>query len=123
MLPVRPFGPGRQAVREALIILRTEPDRRAKLAALVAHANALVEVRCGLPPSGSQILPVIIGENARVMAVAEALQAQRFDVRGVRPPTVPEGTARLRISITLNADQNSVSEMVDALAEELAAAV
>ena len=93
------------------------------VAAAVAHANALVEVRCGLPPSGSQILPVIIGENARVMAVAEALQAQRFDVRGVRPPTVPEGTARLRISITLNADQNSVSEMVDALAEELAAAV
>ncbi len=107
------------AVREALILLRTEPDRRAKLAALVAFANAEIESRCGVSPSGSQILPVILGDNRRTMDVAKAMQARGFDIRGVRPPTVPEGSARLRIAITLNADQVTISDMLDALAEEL----
>ncbi|RWF87594.1 MAG: 8-amino-7-oxononanoate synthase, partial [Mesorhizobium sp.] len=63
--------------------------------------------------------PIIIGDNARVMAVAAALQVRGFDVRGIRPPTVPEGTARLRISVTLNVDEADISAMVAALAEEL----
>jgi 8-amino-7-oxononanoate synthase len=50
------------------------------------------------------ILPLVLGEDARAMAVAAALQTRGgFDVRGIRPPTVPEGTARLRIVITRNA--------------------
>jgi 8-amino-7-oxononanoate synthase len=53
------------------------------------------------------------------MALAAALQARGFDIRGVRPPTVPEGTARLRISLTLNVDVESVHAMLDALAEEI----
>ena len=53
------------------------------------------------------------------MAVAAALQARGFDLRGIRPPTVPEGTARLRISLTLNVNQADVSGMVEALVEEL----
>lgn len=107
------------AVREALFILRTEPDRRAKLEALVAFANREAENRCGVAPSGSQILPVIIGDNRRAMRVAEAMQERSYDIRGVRPPTVPEGTARLRIAITLNTDQQTISDMLDALAIEL----
>ena len=40
-------------------------------------------------------------------------------IRGVRPPTVPAGTARLRISLTLNVDERAVTGLLDALAEEL----
>ena len=66
-----------------------------------------------------RILPVVVGDNGRAMALAAALQARGFDIRGVRPPTVPEGTARLRISLTLNADAEAVHAMLDALAEEI----
>ncbi|RWF06543.1 MAG: 8-amino-7-oxononanoate synthase, partial [Mesorhizobium sp.] len=59
-----------------------------------------------------------VGENSRAMALAGALQSRGFDVRGVRPPTVPEGTARLRISLTLNVGEGDVSALFDALAGE-----
>ena len=72
-----------------------------------------------MTPSGSQIMPVVIGENGRTMALAAALQARGFDVRGVRPPTVPEGTARLRLSLTLNVDETAIAGLLDALAEQL----
>jgi 8-amino-7-oxononanoate synthase len=48
----------------------------------------------------SPIVPVVIGGNAAAVAVAERLQAEGFDVRAVRPPTVPPGTARLRVTVT-----------------------
>ncbi|QRM33293.1 8-amino-7-oxononanoate synthase [Microvirga sp. VF16] len=107
------------AALEALAILREEPERRERLAELVAFAGQQLVDRCGRMPSGSQILPVVIGDNGRTMALAAALQARGFDLRGVRPPTVPEGTARLRISLTLNVDHAAVSAMTEALAEEL----
>ncbi|MER8541421.1 8-amino-7-oxononanoate synthase [Mesorhizobium sp. M1334] len=106
------------AATEALAVLHDEPERRERLAALVAFAGREIEACCGVAPSGSQILPVIVGENARAMALASALQARGFDVRGIRPPTVPEGTARLRISLTLNVGQADVAAMIKALAEE-----
>ncbi len=48
------------------------------------------------------------------------MQARGFDIRAVRPPTVAEGTARLRLSLTLNVDEACVDAMTAALAEELA---
>lgn len=106
------------AVREALAILRDEPERRARLARLVAFAREAFG-RNGVAPSGSQIQPVIVGDNGRAMALAAAMQARGFDVRGVRPPTVPEGTARLRVSLTLNVTEADVAAFVAALTEEL----
>jgi 8-amino-7-oxononanoate synthase len=107
------------AVQEALAILAEEPERRQRLAGLVDLANREIAARGIAPASGSQILPVVVGDNGRAMALAAALQARGFDIRGVRPPTVPEGTARLRISLTLNADAEAVHAMLDALAEEI----
>lgn len=108
------------AVLEALAILRDEPERRERLARRVALAGREIEARCGVPASGSQIQPVVVGGNARAMALATALQDRGFDIRGIRPPTVPEGTARLRISLTLNVEEAEILLMVDALTEELA---
>lgn len=48
------------------------------------------------------IIPIILGENSRALHVAQELQALGFDVRAIRPPTVPEGTARLRITLNCN---------------------
>jgi 8-amino-7-oxononanoate synthase len=108
-------------VRHALEIVAGEPERQARLAALVRHAEARLAA-LGLPASGSQILPVVIGDNARTMRIAGALQDAGFDVRGIRPPTVPQGTARLRIAVTLNVDEAGIDAMTDALAAALTAA-
>lgn len=101
----------------ALDIVADEPERRERLARLVKLAGDKAET-LGFVPSGSQILPIVIGDNARAMQLAEALQARGLDVRGIRPPTVPEGTARLRISLTLNIGEDDVSSLFAALQEE-----
>jgi 8-amino-7-oxononanoate synthase len=103
------------AVREALRILADEPERRAELHALIAHAETAF-APLGITPSGSQIVPVLLGDDARTMAVATAVQAAGFDVRGIRPPTVPAGTSRLRISLTLNATPEEVTALAECLA-------
>ncbi len=109
------------AVRHALKLLQTEPERQNKLANLVEFAHRELVTRCGMEGSGSQILPVIVGGNARAMKLAAALQSHGFDIRGIRPPTVPEGTSRLRIALTLHVDELQVTDMIDCLAMHLKA--
>lgn len=106
------------AVREALLILQQEPERQQRLAKLVAFTHREIGVRGGRSPSASQIVPYIVGDNGRAMRLASRLQARGFDIRGIRPPTVPVGTARLRISLTLNVGEDDVRAMLDALFEE-----
>lgn len=107
------------AVREALAILQQEPERQQRLARLVAFTHRQIRVRSGRSPSDSQIVPFVVGDNATAMRLAAALQARGFDIRGIRPPTVPTGTARLRISLTLNVVEDDVLAMLDALFEEI----
>jgi 8-amino-7-oxononanoate synthase len=106
------------AVQEALLILREEPERQQRLTNLIAFAHREVGARRGWRLSGSQIMPYVVGDNARTMALSSALQARGFDIRGIRPPTVPGGTARLRISLTNNVGDGDVRAMLDALIEE-----
>tara|TARA_R110002124_G_scaffold270267_1_gene438683 strand:- start:7707 stop:8825 length:1119 start_codon:yes stop_codon:yes gene_type:complete len=98
------------AVRESLRILCDEPDRRERLSLLVKFAEDTL-APCGVEPTGSQILPLIIGDDARVIKMAGQLQARGFDVRAIRPPTVPKGTSRLRLSITLNIDRADIVDL------------
>ena len=107
------------AVREALRMLADEPQRRESLRALVTHAEHRL-VPLGAASGGTQILPLVLHEDARTMRVAAALQEAGFDVRGIRPPTVPQGTSRLRISLTLNATPADVDALADALQVALA---
>jgi 8-amino-7-oxononanoate synthase len=67
----------------------------------------------------SQIFPVILGEDRLAVAVAQRLQGQGFDVRAIRPPTVTAGTARLRISLTLNVTQEDIRDLSTALRDAL----
>jgi 8-amino-7-oxononanoate synthase len=106
------------AVRGSLKLLDREPERIARLDALVAHAHGRL-VPLGALASGSPIMPVIIGDDARTMEIAGRLQTQGFDVRGIRPPTVPVGTARLRLSITLNVEAATIDALADAAKEAL----
>ncbi|MGY8678580.1 8-amino-7-oxononanoate synthase [Bradyrhizobium sp. UFLA05-153] len=106
------------AVHEAILILQQEPEHQRRLTELVAFTHRQMRERGWKSPSDSQIVPYIVGDNARAMRLASRLQARGFDIRGIRPPTVPVGTARLRISLTLNVSEDDVRAMLDALIEE-----
>ena len=106
-------------VRHALGVLANEPERRVRLHDLIDYANTAFFDCFGRPGSGTQILPLIIGDNGRSVRIAQRMQSRGFDIRAIRPPTVPAGTARLRITITLNVDKPAIARMTDALAEAM----
>jgi len=98
------------ALEASLEVIADEPERRERL---LARARYLRE-RLGLD-GDSPIIPIIIGENERAVAVARELQAAGFDVRAIRPPTVPAGTARLRITVNQGLSEEVLDRFVEAL--------
>lgn len=103
------------AMRASLVLIRDEAAR-GRLQSLTRAAGDLLANHLGVAATGSQIIPVVLGDESRTMTVARALQDGGFDVRGIRPPTVPPGTARLRLSLTLNVDMAAVEALVTVLA-------
>jgi 8-amino-7-oxononanoate synthase len=69
-----------------------------------------------VPSSDSQIVPIIIGSNEDALDSAEFLQNEGFAVRAIRPPTVPEGKARLRLSVTLSIKKHELERLCSVLA-------
>ncbi|WP_017929346.1 8-amino-7-oxononanoate synthase [Limimaricola hongkongensis] len=102
-------------VRASLTLMAARPELRAAAWDNIRHAHDAAR-RAGLGDFSTQILPVIVGEDAGAVALATALQARGHDVRAIRPPTVPRGTARLRVSIT----PNVTPAEIDALFADLA---
>jgi len=80
----------------ALDVIAAEPER---VAAPLAHARRFTAA-LGLPEAQSCIVPVMLGSAERALGVARALEADGFLVVAIRPPTVPAGTARLRVAFT-----------------------
>jgi 8-amino-7-oxononanoate synthase len=108
------------ALEASLDVVATESDRRARLASRVGRVRQrLVEADVAVPLEGSQIIPIAIGDNDRAMAVARALQAEGFDVRAIRPPSVPHGTARLRVSVNAGLSDETIDRFGDSLAGAL----
>jgi 8-amino-7-oxononanoate synthase len=105
--------------RSALELSRSNPERRERLARLVQFAGNELRRRCNIEPSGSHIIPVIVGPDQAAVNLASALQRRGYDIRAIRPPTVAEGTARLRIALTLNVDEATVTKLFEALSEDL----
>ncbi len=98
-------------VQKALQISDEEPWRREKLKALQASiATMLPDLAVRSP-----IVPIIIGDDRRAVTIAEALQAKGFDIRAIRPPTVPEGTARLRLSLNAKLSEDDLFAFAKAL--------
>jgi 8-amino-7-oxononanoate synthase len=99
------------AALAALDILEREPERRTRPLQLARRFAKAV----GLPPAESSIVPVIVGEAERALDLSSALEAEGFLVVAIRPPTVPPGRARLRITFS--------AAHTDADVERLASAV
>ena len=105
------------ALDASLDLVAEEPQRRAALRERAANLRARL-LMAGIPvaPGTSHIVPVLIGGNDEAVAVADAMQADGFDVRAIRPPTVPPGTARLRISVNVNLTEEAIERFVTLLA-------
>jgi 8-amino-7-oxononanoate synthase len=98
------------ALDASLDVIDAEPQRRARLLELAAYLRRRLDMQ-----GTSQIIPVMLGSNERAVAVAEELQREGFDARAIRPPTVPPGTARLRISVNVNLSETIIDRFVEAL--------
>ncbi len=97
-------------VRIALRIIQTQPERRKALIELCDYAGKILSP-LGAITHGGPIIPIIIGDAKHTMDIASALQNSGFDVRGIRPPTVAEGSSRLRICISLNIDKTDIDAL------------
>ena len=100
-------------------VARVQPDCAARTALHEAKAIIRRELAVqGISPGGTEyIVPVIIGDDAQAARVAAQLQARGWDIRAIRTPTVPPGTARLRISIHADHPPPLLAEVAAAVAE------
>jgi 8-amino-7-oxononanoate synthase len=102
----------------AIAILRREPERRAHLQALIARMrNGVAQLGYRLMDSATAIQPLLVGEAAVATALAERLREHGLYVPAIRPPTVPEGSARLRVTLSAAHTADDVDLLLGALDE------
>lgn len=101
------------AALAALDIVETQPA----LTALPLTKARLFTARLGLPEATSPIVPVVLGSADAALSASTALEARGFLVVAIRPPTVPEGTARLRVAFNAAHDDADVIRLADAIGD------
>ena len=107
-------------LRASVQVIEHEEWRRTHLQALIARlraglAIALQGSHWRLVDSHTAIQALVIGRNDEALAVMDALQAHGLWVPAIRPPTVPEGTARLRIALSAAHSTDDIDQLVDAI--------
>jgi 8-amino-7-oxononanoate synthase len=106
------------ATRTSLRIATDEAWRRARLDALVARfRSGATTLGLELLPSATPIQGLVLGDPRRALAASAHLERRGLLVTAIRPPTVPPGTARLRITFSAAHEEEHVDRLLDALAE------
>jgi 8-amino-7-oxononanoate synthase len=109
------------AARAAVDVVRLESWRRDRLARLIVHFRSAARERgLALMPSRTPIQPLVIGASDAALALAAKLEEAGFYAPAIRPPTVPEGKARLRIALTALHTESDLERLADAIAGALA---
>jgi 8-amino-7-oxononanoate synthase len=105
------------ALQASLRLIESEPERRARLAQLVARwRDGVRGLRSGRPgESQTAIQPWIVGESSRALALSAALAERGLLVPAIRPPTVPAGSARLRVSLSAAHTDAQVDRLCEAM--------
>ncbi|WP_312204828.1 aminotransferase class I/II-fold pyridoxal phosphate-dependent enzyme, partial [Mixta calida] len=105
-----------EALRAALQAVQQGDDLRARLAENIARfRHGARQLGLALTPSNTAIQPLIVGEEARALAFASRLRERGCWVTAIRPPTVPPGTARLRITLTARHTADDIDRLLEAL--------
>lgn len=106
------------ALSRALVVIREEGWRRERVGELVARLRAdAAALRWELMPSRTPIQPLLIGDTREATALSARLRERGILVPAIRPPTVPKGSARLRISLSASHAPEDVDRLLAALAE------
>lgn len=106
------------ATRTSLKILKEENERREKLKSLVNQfRKGASELGFELIDSITPIQPIIIGSSEKALALSEKLLDKNILIGAIRPPTVPEGTARLRVTFSATHTEKHVNKLLDILDE------
>ncbi|MEL0169265.1 MAG: 8-amino-7-oxononanoate synthase [Pseudomonadaceae bacterium] len=106
------------ATLTALQLVREEHWRRDHLAALIRRFRAGVSaLGLELMDSPTPIQPIVVGSSERALALSAALRARGLLVTAIRPPTVPQGTARLRVTLSAAHTEQQVDRLLDALGQ------
>ncbi len=106
------------AVLKSLALIEREEWRRKKLMQLIGRLKReLQSLRWRLLLSVTPIQPVIIGESSEVLQISNALRERGFLIPAIRPPTVPQGSARLRISLSASHSIEDVKQLAMVLRE------
>ncbi len=109
------------ATRASLKLLVEESWRRQKLQNLLHRfRNNAIQLNIPISNSFTAIQPIIIGDSHKALQISELLLEQGFLVSAIRPPTVPKGTARLRITFSANHEEWQVDSLLEALAKAIA---
>jgi 8-amino-7-oxononanoate synthase len=104
------------AATAAIEVMRDEPQRQARVRALARRVRE--EIAAGgfaTAPGDSPIIPIILGDEARALDASRRMLDGRFLVPAVRPPTVPKGTSRLRLTLSCEHTDQEVRAMLDIL--------
>ncbi len=109
-----------EAARAGLALIREEPWRRERLHTLIRHfRRGARQLGLELLPSETPIQPLPVGDSRRVLRIGEALRERGIWVGAIRPPTVPRGSARLRITLSACHTEEDVDRLLDALEQVL----
>ena len=104
------------ALSQSLHCLQQQPEHHARLQANIQLFTRLASaVKLPILPSHSAIQPLMVGSNERALWLAEQMQLKGFWLSAIRPPTVPLGKARLRITLTALHQANHISNLVNTL--------
>ncbi|MGD8976508.1 MAG: 8-amino-7-oxononanoate synthase [Gammaproteobacteria bacterium] len=104
------------AAHRALTIAAQEPWRRQHLRHLISRfRDGAARLGLELMPSDSPIQPILVGTPKAALGYSEALFEKGFWVAAIRPPTVPEGTARLRVTLSAAHREQDVDDLLDAI--------
>jgi 8-amino-7-oxononanoate synthase len=104
-------------IRVALDLAQSADPERARLAEMSALLRgSLQSAGFDIARSASQIVPIVLGENSRALEYAHALEKSGYAARAIRPPTVPEGTSRIRVALTCALQDAEVAQLYAVLA-------
>ncbi len=98
--------------RAVLELMQSEPWRRSLVLERASQLRSGLRDLVDLGASDSQIVPVILGEERLALAVAGELQAEGFDIRAIRPPSVPKGSSRLRIAVNARLREPDLNRLI-----------